>query len=118
MQITKKQLQKIRKEVSKGVELEEVLQAQLPDAKIAIIRGYDNFSHEAYTKGVFFYKSQARKVMDKISPNGTLADTYHIVTGTVIDLMNGKISDKRTGQSLDEVDRIMVYDSLEERLSE
>ncbi len=118
MELTQEQVRKIGKQVSDGVALEDVLPSQFPDARIAVIRGYDNFSYEAYTKGAFFDQNQAEKVMAEIPPNGTLPDTYHIVTGTVKDLQDGKISDMRTRQPLDDIDRSMVYSSLQERLSE
>lgn len=118
MDLTQEQVRKIGKQVSEGVALEELLPNQFPDARIAVIRGYDNFSSEAYTKGAFFDENQARQVMAEIPPNGTLPDTYHIVTGTVGDLVDGRISDRRTGQPLDDIDRSMVYSSLRERLSE
>ncbi len=118
MELTQEQLRKIGKQVSDGVALEELLPNQLPDARIVVIRGYDNFSNEAYTQGAFFDESQARQVMAEIPQNGTLPDTYHIVTGTVKDFMDGRISDGRTGQPLDDIDRSTIYSSLQERLSE
>jgi hypothetical protein len=66
--------------------LKRILHSKFPDATIAIIRGYDNFSYEPYTQGAFFDEELAEKVMAKIPPNGTLADTYHVVTGTIKDL--------------------------------
>lgn len=116
--LTQEQVRTIGKHVSDGVALEEVLPSQFPDARIAVIRGYDNFSDEAYTKGAFFDEDQAKQVMGEIPPNGTLPDTYHVVTGTVQDLQAGNIIDMKTRLPLDDIDRSMVYSSLQERLSE
>ena len=118
MELTKEQLGEIGKQVSKGNLLEEVLSNKFSDTRIAIIRGYDNFSYEAYTKGAFFDEAQAKEVMNNILPNGTLdlSDSYHIITGTIKDLSEGEILDRRTWQPLDNIDKRMVYDSLRERL--
>ncbi len=118
MELTQNQLRNIKEQVYNGTALDKLLSTQFPDASIAIIRGYDNFSYEAYTKEAFFNKEQAKKIEEKIKPNGTenLCDTYHIITGTVKDLNEGKISDLKTRQPLDNHDIKMIYDSLKENL--
>ena len=118
MELTQEQLGKIGKQVSDGAALEEVLLNQFPDARITIIRGHDNFSCGAYTESAFFNEDQARKVMAEISQNRTSPDTYHVVTGTVKELKDGKIHDMKTGQPLYDIGRSMVYSSLQERLTE
>jgi hypothetical protein len=115
MELTQKQLREISEQVSDGQSLEEVL-SKFPNTTIAIIRGYDNFSYESYTKDAYFSEEQARRSMDEIKPNGSLPDTYHVVTGTILELEQGKISDRRTRRILDEIDVRMVYSHLESHL--
>jgi len=117
-ELTGSQLIMIRKQVSDGVPLEELLLSQFPDATIAIIRGFDNLSEEPYNKGAYFDERRAVEAMAEIPPNGTLPDTYHIVTCTVSDLSCRRILDMRTEDPLDEVDVSMAYASLRERLFE
>jgi len=118
MELTQEQLGKIGEQVSGDVPLEEVLLNKFPGARITIIRGHDNFSCVTYTEGAFFNEDQARKPMAEISLKRTLLDTYHLVTGTVEELNDGKIHDMETGQTLYNLYRSMVYSSLQERLTE
>jgi len=97
--------------------LEKILYDQFPNATIAVIRGYNNFFDEAYTKDVFFNEDDAKTAMAEIPPGRALPDTYHLITGKVRDLNEGKISDKRTQQPLDFIERSMIYDLLQEKLT-
>jgi hypothetical protein len=115
MELTREQLRKVENYVSDGKSLEEVL-AKFPNATIAIIRGYDNFSYESYTKDAYFSEEKAKRNMAEIKPNGSLPDTYHVLTGTVLELDQGKISDRRIGRVLDEIDVGMVYSYLKSHL--
>ena len=116
-----KNLEAIRKQVlDEGIPLQQVLSEQFPFMKIAIIRGYDNFSCEAYTKGAYFDETLAREIMAKIPPNGSpkLADNYHIITTTIKNLNQGTIFDRRTEEPLDNIDKVSIYTSLRKRLEE
>ena len=118
VELTKEQLRKIGEKVSGDVALEKVLLKQFPNARITIIMGHATFYCATYTEDAFFNKAQARKVMAKISSDRTPSDTYHIVTGTVEELNDGKIHDKKTGQLLYNLYRSIVYSSLQKRLTE
>ncbi len=114
--LTQEQLRKIQGQVSDGAELREILQNQFPDAVIYIIRGHDSFNYESYVKGAFFNEGQASQLMGKLSSNITLQNTYHVVTGTIGDLTNDRISDQKTGHALSNIDKHMIYSSLEGKL--
>ncbi len=119
MELKNPALEKLR-ERTKGlssVSLEMDMVSKYPWATIAIIRGFDNFSYEAYTKGAFFRKEDAETEMKTIPPNGTLADTYHIVTTTVLDLCSGEAKDRK-GRNFDDVDRSMIFRSLYDNLQQ
>lgn len=116
MELTKEQLKSIKEQVSSGAPLEDVLLHQFPNSKISIIRGYDHFSYEAYTMGAFFGEEWAKEFMEEIPCNGTLADTYHIVTGTVNDLNEGKLNDTVTGDTLEKFDIERIYSKLKRSL--
>ncbi|MBW2997720.1 hypothetical protein KY349_05255 [Candidatus Woesearchaeota archaeon] len=115
-ELTERQIKNIKKRVDKGESLDKILPKSYPHALIAIVRGYDNFEGAPYTKDAYFNARQASEEMVKIPPNGTLPDTYHVVTGSVEDIEEGQIFDRRTGRPLDHIDVSMVYDDLEERL--
>lgn len=103
----------------KGVIVEDLLKELFEECTIAIIRGYDNFSYESYTKDAYFDEQKAREAMRKIPSNGTggLSDSYHIVTGTIDDLRSGRIRDLRTLEILGSpIDRKMIYQRLRDKL--
>jgi len=114
-ELTQEQLRTIAEQAFNDVTL---LLNQFPDARIAVIRGHDNFSYEAYTQDVFFDEGHARQEIAKIPRNGTgeLSDTYHVITGTIRDLQEGRMVDERTGKLLDDLDIRMTYSSLQKRL--
>ena len=119
MELTEEQLREIWDSVLEGAVLSELLVTQFPHANISIIRGYDNFSDEAYTQGAFFDEEEAVDSMRKIHLNGTgdLSDSYHVLRCTVLFLEEGRIYDGRTLQSLSDISRIMIYSSLKDKLS-
>lgn len=100
--------------------LRDLIPSEFPDAVISIIRGYDNFSYEAYTQGAFFGKERAEKAMNEIPSNGgpDLSNTYHIITGTVEDLNKDRMFDKKTNMPLDNHDKKMIYEHLKKDLQE
>lgn len=118
VELSQENLRKIKLDVSNGLVLDELLLTEFPDAKISVIRGYDNFSYEFYTNGAFFNQTQAEKMLSKIPKNGSLPDTYTLVTGTAKDLYDNKFLDVRSQKPFDPVDIQMVYSSLNERLNE
>jgi hypothetical protein len=116
MELSKKQLDNLKKHVGKK-SLREILLSQFPNIRISIIRGYDQFSYEEYTKGAYFSEKEAKNEMAKIPPNGyptSFSDKYHIVTGTIRDLEEGKIKDGE--RFLDGIDGLMTYFHLEKNL--
>ncbi len=114
MELTQKQLEYIRKHVEEGALLEDVLTRKLPDARIAIIRGYDSFSNHAYTQGAFFNAKRAEKIMAKITPTGDpeISDAFHILIVSV-EQLNNRVWDLYAERPLDGVDRMMIYEALE-----
>jgi hypothetical protein len=59
--------------------------------KLTIIEGYDNFSNENYIRDVVANASIAEDVIAKIPPNGTLPDSYQVITCELEDLYAHKI---------------------------
>lgn len=117
MELKRAELQALRTAVSDGPSLDEMLRRRFPHATISVIRGFDRFSSEAYTRGAYFSASAAAAAMAKIPPNGSpgLADTYHLLTGEVGQFRS--LVDQNTRQPLDRFDREMVYALLFESLN-
>lgn len=116
MELTKKQLSLLKRKISKGASLKKVLTTKFQNATIYVIRGFDNFSYEAYTEGAYFSKKEAFRVMDNIPPNGTLPDSYCIVSGTIKMLENGEGFDYSSSHPIDDIDKDFVYSQLEDIL--
>lgn len=119
MELTAEQLREFREEVVLRQDLSKNLLERFPDVEISIIRGHDNFSYEAYTSGAFFREEEAVQRMREIPPSGDrdLADTYHVIRCKLSDLEAGRIYDGKTKDPLDDIDRRMIYDFLDEKLA-
>ena len=52
MELRPEDLKYIKNEISRGKSIEEILTSEFPGARVVIIRGFDEFSSEAYTKGL------------------------------------------------------------------
>ena len=115
MELKQEELQTLRTAVSGGSSLDELLRTRFPHAMVTVIRGFDQFSSEPYTEGAFFFEVQARDAMAAIPPNGSLPDTYHLLTGEVRQL--GSLVDQNTRRPLDGFDQQRVYAALLEQLS-
>lgn len=133
MELTKKELNWLRNQVSEGASLEELLQKSFPDADIAIIRGLDRFEdYASYIHGAYFIKMQAGSVMERIPPNGDpdIKDMFYIITATVreieLEIEQGRVKSGRKRPPLDDfgrrrpllddLDKMMIYFSLEKHL--
>jgi hypothetical protein len=104
MKIEEKELKEINKK-AKMRALENILTKDYPNAEIYVVRGFDRFSYEDYTKDAFFDEDKAYNAISKISPNGSpgLCDKYSIHTETPSSLRE---------KPWDNVDRMMIYDDL------
>ena len=119
MELKEEQLRKIRTRVLENSDLSELLKVEFPGTEVSIIMGYDTFSEGAYTRAAFFSEDEAIQVMTEIPSNGTegLSDSYHVMKFPILFLEEGRVSDVRTGQPLDDIDKKRIYSSLKERLN-
>ena len=94
--------------------LEDILSREFPNATIAIIRGYDHFSDEAYTHDAYFSELDARTSMTQIKPNGDkdLKNTYHLIIVNPRMLLLNQVIDKKTEKELEDIDKIIIYAKL------
>ncbi len=113
LQLSYEQLIEVKNQVVGGTAIRDVLEGNFPMAEIAIIRGYDQLAYDTYIAGAFFDKQIAQDKMAKISLKKIKPDLYHIVTGTISDLEEGKIKDLPRLRPFNECDIRRVYKELE-----
>ena len=113
LQLSYEQLIAVKKQVAGGTAIRDALKVNFLNAKIAIIRGYDQVAYDTYIAGVFFDEQTAQDKMANIPLKRIAPDAYHIVTGTISDLEQGKIEDLPSRRPFNECDIRRVYKELE-----
>ena len=112
LQLSYRQLSGLKEQVAGGTAIRDALKGGFPNNTIAIIRGYNYKENEAYTNGAFFDEEVAEAEINEIIAKGPKPNRYHIVTGTISDLEQGKITDEFSGMPLNELDITVVYEKL------
>ena len=113
LQLSYEQLIAVKNQVAEGTAIRDALKVNFPKAKIAIIRWYDHLAYNTYIAGAFFDEQTAQDKMANIPLKRIAPDAYHIVTGTISDLEQGKIEDLQARRPFNECDLRSVYKELE-----
>lgn len=96
--------------VNNGNLLRDILSEEFPEVEISLVVEYSYFGHNVILQGAFFSEERARKAMallpKEIEP--PLRYFYSILKGTPERLLEES--------TFDEVDKALIYDTLEKNL--
>lgn len=117
MELTRKQLESLKKGYKDGATLEELLN-RFPDGELFIIMGWDRYSRDSYVKDVYFHKVRAQEEMAQIPPNGTpdMCDRFHIVNASFHEFQKKTIKDGNV--NLDHIHLKILSNFLKETIEE
>lgn len=105
--------------VRDGYDLSNILMENFGDKTISIIRKYVEGSKHIIVKDVFLDEDKAMEEMSLLNSNIQAKynrPVYYVISGSIKNLLNEKIFDEKMGVPIDEVDGMIVYNKLEEKL--
>jgi len=122
MELTGEQLREVKKQFLQGKSIESILKNDFADAKLFVIRGYDQNFDEEYIWDVFFEKKEAEDCLKKITANKNIVGGQY--TSKEVDLdfpdlfyeTEATLDEIETKYSFDEIGLVLLHNCIEDKL--